>query len=349
MDVSASVREHVALAPLTTLGIGGPARYFVEADSEDAIEPGLAFADRLSLPVFILGGGSNLLVSDNGFAGLALHVAPRGVKFDQDGESVLVTAGAGEDWDQLVRSCVAQHLGGIECLSGIPGSVGGTPVQNVGAYGQEVSDVIVSVRAFDRAEHRIVEMSREECGFGYRKSIFNTTHRDRFIVLEVTYRLAAHGMATIKYSDLRDFMWARKDPSLRDVREAVLTIRARKGMLLRADDPDSRSAGSFFKNPIVAASTLDSIRQLAPLAPAIPLSDGTFKLSAAWLIEQAGFARGDSRGTVAISTKHTLAIVNRGNATARDVLCLANEINATVRREFDIEMDFEPVMVGFSS
>ena len=346
------IRENVPLAPYTTLGVGGPARFFAEAASEGEVRAALDWAAARGLAAFILGGGSNLVVADEGFAGLVVRVAIKGVTArdggNEGGAEVIVTAGAGEDWDELVAACVGRGLAGFECLSGIPGLVGGTPVQNVGAYGQEVSETVVGVRAYDRAGGRVVELGREECGFGYRASIFNTSARDRYVVLEVSYALVAGGRPALRYADLERYFGGRAgEPSLAEVRAAVREIRARKSMLLVPGDPDCRSAGSFFKNPVVAPEQAARIDGAAgERVPRYEAPGGMVKVPAAWLIERAGFARGEGRGRVAISTRHTLALVNRGGATARELLAFAGEIQERVRERFGVRLEPEPVLLG---
>jgi len=358
MPVDSLIRENTPLAPFTTLRIGGAARFFAEARSAGDLLMALEFAERRPLPIFILGGGSNLLIADEGFPGLVVRVALEGVAWRNEGEKVLVTAGAGEDWDELVGQCVERDLAGVECLSGIPGSVGGTPVQNVGAYGQEVSETIVSVRVFDRFAGQFVELSDAECQFSYRASLFNTVARDRYVVLAVTYALKPHGDPARRYPDVKNFFAsAVGKPSLREVRDAVRAIRARKAMLITPDDPDCRSAGSFFKNPVVTLETFARIEAAAKeqglirddeRAPNFPAAEGQVKVPAAWLIERAGFQKGYSRGRVGISSKHTLAIVNRGGATAREVIELAQEIRERVAERFGVSLTPEPVFVGFA-
>jgi UDP-N-acetylmuramate dehydrogenase len=352
-----SVQENVSLSGLTTLGIGGPARQFVEASTEDEVLKAVRFAREAGLQLVVIGGGSNLLVSDVGFSGLVVRVAIQGVSVAPTETGVRVGAGAGVDWDGLVSDCVARNLSGVECLSGIPGLVGGTPVQNVGAYGQEVSDVISSVRVYDQASARITDLSPADCGFGYRTSVFNTTGRGRYIVTRVTYLLEEGGPATIGYSDLeRYFQNYSGEIGLGEVREAVLAIRASKAMLLVDGDPDCRSAGSFFKNPVVSADSLASIRSGVEGAripgsdetvPSFPLPSGDFKIPAAWLIERAGFARGTTRGRVGLSGKHTLALINRGGASSADVLSLVGEIQDKVQHQFDVRLRPEPLFLGF--
>jgi UDP-N-acetylmuramate dehydrogenase len=345
--------EHVALAPLTTLGVGGPARYFAEARSEAEVIEAVEFARSRQLPLFVLGGGSNLLVADAGFAGLVLKVGIAGSwNFTTPHEDVLFTAGAGEDWDTLVARTVEADCAGLECLSGVPGTVGGTPVQNVGAYGQEVSETIREVRALDLMSLHVPTLSNAECGFAYRSSIFNTTERDRYIILQVSFALRQGGRPNLRYADLQKFLAQRAgDPTLAEVRAAVREIRHRKAMLIVPGDEDARSAGSFFKNPIVPQSFFEElsarVESRGLKLPSYPAADGFRKLPAAWLVEQAGFAKGYTKGPAGISRRHALAIVNRGDATAADIIALKDEIQARVLNEFGIELQPEPVFVGF--
>jgi UDP-N-acetylmuramate dehydrogenase len=356
MGIESLIRERVRLAPYTTLGIGGPARFFVDAFTEDEVLDAVDWAADRSIPVFVLGGGSNVLVSDEGFPGLVVRVALRGITSRARGSTMLVTAGAGEDWDQFVAWGVERHLAGVECLSGIPGFVGGTPVQNVGAYGQEVSETIHGVRAYDRHQRKVVELSNRDCRFSYRASIFNTTDRDRYIVLAVTFALTMHGHPALKYADVKNHFAGRGGtPSLHEVREAVRAIRAKKGMLIVPHDPDCRSAGSFFKNPLVTAEKFTELEQVArkekligkdESIPHFDAPEGKVKVPAAWLIERAGFQKGWSRGRAGISSKHTLALVNRGGATAGDLLRLMREIQEKVQEKFGIRLTPEPVFVS---
>jgi UDP-N-acetylmuramate dehydrogenase len=349
--VKAHIKENVALAPFTTFRIGGPARYFIEGETEDAIVDGIHFAKEKKVPVFILGGGSNLLVADEGFRGIVIKVGIAGVEWEPDQGRTLVSAGAGEDWDRLVAICVDRNLAGVECLSGIPGSVGGTPVQNVGAYGQEVSEVLRNVRAYDRAADRVTSLSGEQCQFEYRSSVFNTAARDRYIVLQVTYSLDTNGAPAIRYADVqREFEEGSQPRTLANVRAAVRRIRARKAMLIVEGDADCRSAGSFFKNPIMTEAEFRRLQSGADLAlPRYPADAGQVKTSAAWLIEHAGFSKGYSVGPAGISTKHTLALVNKGGATARDILRLADEIGRRVQDQFGVRLVPEPVFLGEES
>jgi UDP-N-acetylmuramate dehydrogenase len=342
--------ENVSLAPYTTFGIGGPARWFAEATHEADAPRAVEFARQQDLPLFVLGGGSNLLVSDAGFPGVVLRIALRGLREHFHGDTLVLQAEAGEPWDKLVSHAVSFDCAGIECLAGIPGTVGGTPVQNVGAYGQEVADRIMRVRAYDREKEKFVELSGAECGFAYRQSLFNTTARDRFIVTRVDYELTAGGLPNLDYADLQKrFAGVTQAPTLAEVAQAVREIRRAKGMYLVEGDPDTASAGSYFKNPVVDRDTFARIQTAVPagiIVPHYPASDGKVKLAAAWLVEQAGFARGYARGQAAISSRHTLALVNRGGATAQEILELSDEIAVRVGEKFGVRLEREPVWVG---
>lgn len=329
----------------TTFGVGGPARYFLNATSEQEVLDGLDYARRRQIPVFVLGGGSNLLIADRGFEGLVLRIGLRGMVW----EGAHLQAAAGEDWDEVAAACVGRGFGGVECLSGIPGLAGGTPVQNVGAYGQEIADVLVGVRALDRQAESLVELSKQECGFAYRSSIFNSTQKDRYIVLSITYHLQEQAVPHVKYPDLlRRFEGNAKPPTLLEVRDAVREIRASKGMLIVDGDPDCRSAGSFFKNPILSDADYARLQSRAQDAvPRYPAGTGTVKTSAAWLIERAGFKKGFAIGRAGVSSKHTLALVNRGGAKASDIVHLAREIRKGVEDAFGVRLVPEPVFVGF--
>src|SRR5262245_23382740 len=351
------IQENVPLAPLTTLRIGGPARFFAEAREEDELLTAFSFAEQRNLPLFILGGGSNALVADEGFPGLVVRVALKGVTWRDECDEVLVIARAGEDWDEFVSQCVERDLAGVECLSGIPGSVGGTPIQNVGAYGHEVRETIAWVRVFDRLAGGFAALSHEQCRFSYRASVFHTTARDRYVVTAVAYALKLHGEPAIRYPDLKNFFSnISTTPSLGLTREAVRGIRARKAMLIEPGDPACRSAGSFFKNPVATADTFARIEAIAreqnlirgaERVPNFPAGDGRVKVPAAWLIERAGFHKGYSHGRVGISSKHTLAIVNRGGGAAHEVIGLMKEIQERVVAKFGVPLMPEPVFVGF--
>lgn len=355
-NIESRIESTVVLAPFTTLGVGGPARYFLQANIETEIIAGLEFASTQKLPVFVLGGGSNVLISDSGFDGLVIHIRMdrTGDRFKTDeleasrvgGWSRRITAGAGENWDDFVQFCVENHLAGVECLSGIPGTVGGTPVQNVGAYGQDVSETIDSVGCIDRETFRSVRFTNRECGFSYRKSIFNSYFIDRYIVYDVTYELIVGGKPKIAYTDLSEFFGSRV-PDLGEMREAVIGIRQAKSMVIDANDPNSKSVGSFFKNPILSDRQFNKLRSEYPGVPGFVVANGQFKIPAAWLIENAGFVKGFRIGNAGISTKHSLAIINYGNASAAEIIDLAKAIQNEVKRRFDIELAPEPVFIGF--
>ena len=352
------IRENIPLAPYTTLHVGGSARYFVEPADEDEIIEALRWARRRSLAVFVLGGGSNLLVSDTGFEGLVLHMTLGGIEAAaaHNGKR-RYSVGAGVDWDSFVSRAVDDNCAGIECLSGIPGSVGGTPVQNVGAYGQDVSETIALVRAIDARTLEPVEFDRAQCGFAYRKSRFNSSNDGdkpgRYIVTRVDYALEPGGAPKIAYAELqRRFSGQttapQPGPTLAQLRQAILEIRRTKGMVLDEMDADSRSAGSFFKNPVVCREEYERIAAASGSAvPHFESGDGQVKLMAAWLIEQAGIRKGFALGQAAISSKHTLALINRGGAKASDILQLKDFVQQRVRERFGVELQPEPVMLGF--
>lgn len=332
------------LADHTTLRLGGPADEWVTVTSE----ADLAAALDTDLSVLVLGGGSNLVVADEGFRGRVVEIAVRGIAADvEDGVScggVLVTVAAGESWDDFVALAVEKEWSGIEALSGIPGSVGATPIQNVGAYGQEVSQTIASVRVWDRTLRGIRTFANADCGFGYRTSRFKADP-GRHVVLSVTFQLRQGSLGgPVAYAELARMLGVEigERASLVDVRRAVLGLRAGKGMVLDPADHDTWSAGSFFTNPVVAPDAVPDG------APAWPQPDGTVKTSAAWLIEQAGFAKGYGNERVALSGKHTLALTNRGGASTADLLALALEVRDGVELRFGIRLVNEPVLVGCS-
>lgn len=343
-----TLREDVPLGPLTTLGVGGPARWFIEASSQAEVADALAWARARSLPTLVLGGGSNMLVADRGFDGLALRPRIRGVSAALDRHAVLVDAAAGEPWDGLVERAVASGWAGIECLSGIPGDVGATPVQNVGAYGQEVADTLVDVRAIDRRSGALVTLDRARCGFGYRDSRFKRQDKDRFVIVGVRFALRAGGAPQVKYAELAKALAGAPSPSLATVRRTVLELRRGKSMVLDPDDENGRSAGSFFTNPTVDAALAARVRARAQGMPEHPATDGKTKLSAAWLIEAAGFRRGAHDGAVGLSTRHALALVNRGGATSAEILRFARRVREGVLERFGVALAAEPVMVGFT-
>lgn len=352
------MEENKPLAPYTTFGIGGPARWFVEATSEDEIVEATDYARERRLKLFVLGGGSNLLVADRGFDGLVLKVGLKGILVEEakDPEQWIFKASAGEDWERCVQRAVDENCAGIECLAGIPGTVGGTPVQNVGAYGQEVASAIERVRVFDIAQRVFVEFAAAECGFAYRSSRFNSAGRGRYIVTRVDYKLKRDGAPTVRYADLQRAILEAgqgEEPTLAEVAAAVRRVRQGKGMLLVEGDPDCRSAGSFFKNPVVVEESLTEIAAIAGKEPPrFPVGTsaqalGSVKVPAAWLIEQAGFGKGFRLGRAGVSSRHTLALVNLGGASAEEVLDLAQLIGDAVKERFSVRLEMEPVPVGF--
>jgi UDP-N-acetylmuramate dehydrogenase len=349
----------VPLAPLSTLGVGGAARWFTRATSVSEVIAAHGWAAARGAPLFVLGGGSNLVISDDGFDGLVLQVAISGVRALLGGDVVSVGAGAGESWDALVEFTVARGLAGIECLSGIPGTVGGTPIQNVGAYGQEVGSVIEWVDAVDRQTQKVVRLSRSDCGFAYRMSRFKQHDTGRFVVCEVVFRLRSGPPSAITYPDVIDYLSRQgiESPGVGDVRDAVLAIRRRKGMVIDTTDPDTRSVGSFFMNPVVDRATFERLAgswstgadPSGPRVPHFAMENGEVKIPAAWLIERSGFGRGHIDGAVGLSTKHPLAIINRAGATARNIVRFARRIKTAVRDRFGINLRPEPVFIGFDA
>jgi UDP-N-acetylmuramate dehydrogenase len=369
--LSLSIKDDVPLAPLTTLELGGPARHFVEATSDAVVVEALAWAEARGLPVFVLGGGSNVVVGDAGFPGLVLRVTSRGRAFAPSGPGeTLATVAAGEPWDGFVAGAVERGLAGVECLSGIPGLAGATPIQNVGAYGQEVSDTIRSVRAFDRRARRLVVLPAEACAFTYRDSVFRRAP-DAYVVLAVTFALRPGGAPTLRYPELADALGVGappasaaegsspalppRRPTLTETRTAVLALRRRKSMVIDFGDPNRRSVGSFFTNPIVDAATAERLAATAVAegvvetpfdVPSWPAAVGRVKLSAGWLIERAGIAKGLRRGAVGVSTNHALALVHFGGGTTNELLGLAREIRDAVATKFGIDLVPEPVGLG---
>jgi UDP-N-acetylmuramate dehydrogenase len=342
------------LSQYTTLGLGGPAKSFVTAASDDELIAAVRAADATGDPVLVLGGGSNLVIADEGFPGTVVHVASRGVSYARSGDGVAVAVAAGENWDDVVAATVTEGLAGLECLSGIPGRAGATPIQNVGAYGAEVAEVIASVRVYDRVEDSVVAMPNEHCQFAYRGSLFKRAG-GRYVVLGVTFGLHDEKLSRpVRYAELAAELGASTGERVPcdDARAAVLTIRGRKGMVISADDPDSRSAGSFFTNPVLDAGQLvhvESVAQARGISPVprFDAGDGRVKVPAAWLIERSGFAKGyGAPGPAHVSTKHTLALVNGGRATTADLITLAREIVAGVRDAFGVALEPEPVMIG---
>jgi len=355
----------VPLAAFTTLGLGGPARRFAEVTTEADLVESVRSADEQGEPLLVLGGGSNLVIADEGFPGTVVRVATEGVRREAGADSVQLTVAAGENWDTVVTQAAGDGLAGLECLSGIPGLTGATPIQNVGAYGQEVAQTLVAVRAYDRARRAVTELSRADCGFGYRTSAFKRSTQagavtPRFVVLDVTFELPRSALsAPVRYGELARTLGIGEGERapLGEVRSAVLALRRGKGMVLDAADPDTRSAGSFFTNPVLdLARFADLERAVAGTCgpgvavPRFPAGPGQVKVPAAWLIERAGFGKGYAPGPdgqgARISAKHTLALVNPGGATTASLLALAREIADGVRKVFGVDLAPEPVLVG---
>jgi UDP-N-acetylmuramate dehydrogenase len=341
------VLPYVALAPLTTLGIGGPAARMAELTSEDDVVEAVHLAGASGL--LVLGGGSNLLVADQGFPGLVGRMSIRGTTVRRDGDRVIVDVGAGENWDALVARAVGEHWSGVASLSGIPGRVGATPIQNVGAYGEEVADTVACVRVFDRSSRAFRDMAAGECGFGYRASVFKRS--DRWIVTHVRFVFERNAGARVRYAELARALSVEEGTAVpsRHVRETVIALRRGKGMVLDPADPDSASAGSFFVNPVVdrvTASRVESVAGSPP--PRFDAPDGRVKLAAGWLVERAGFVKGWGEGRAGVSRKHALALVNRGGASSRDLIEVARTIRDGVRARFGVTLEPEPVLVGCS-
>jgi len=344
------------LAGLTTLGLGGPARRLVEARDADEVVDAVRAADDAGEPLLVLAGGSNVVVADAGFDGTVLLLRSTGVRTQRHGDGVHLSVAAGHDWDELVADCVADGLAGVECLSGIPGSTGATPVQNVGAYGQEVADTVCSLTAYDRVARRVVRLAAEDCGFAYRSSVFKDGCPGRYVVLDVTFTLVpGRHSGPLRYGELTRVLGvpAGGVAPLGDVRDAVLALRRSKGMVLDPDDPDTRSVGSFFTNPVLPDAAWSELvaRCEDVLGPEVrpprwEAGPGLVKTSAAWLIERSGFAKGYGRDGVAISSKHTLALTHRGSGSTAALLGLAREIRDGVRDRLGVTLVNEPVLVG---
>lgn len=348
------IKENVPLADTTTFGVGGPARYFVQASSEMDAESALEFAVDRGLDTIVLGGGSNVLFSDEGFPGLVILNRIRGITFEEIGGEVSVTAGGGEDWQDFTDMCVERGWQGVECLAGIPGTVGASPIQNVGAYGQEVSQVISRVRCLEMSTGKTVTFDNEECAFRYRQSIFNTVEAGKYFVSSVTFNLAIGGTPAVKYRELEGRIGGISSPMLADVRDAVLAIREGKGLLVRTGYESFKSAGSFFKNPIVDRVQFERIEAIVAGYGDIknwawPSPNGEVKISAACLIQCSGFGKGYQKGNVGISPRHTLILINRGGASAREIAEFAAEVQQGVLDRFGVLMQPEARLSGFSS
>lgn len=347
------------LGPLTTLGLGGRARYLVDVTDEETVGQAVAWAEECGLPLMPMGEGSNVVISDAGFHGIVLRMGLRGRQVTGEGARVLLEVGAGEPWEGVVADAVNNGWAGIECLAGIPGRVGATPIQNVGAYGQEVSETIRAVRVYDRHERRVTELAGEVCGFGYRDSRFKK-EPERFIVLAVTFALRPAAVPAPRYPELAAALAASvhgRAPTVGDVAAEVRRLRAKKSMVLDAADPNRRSVGSFFMNPVLSAAAADAVTGRAIAAgvastaadvPRFPAPGGAVKLSAGWLIERAGFVKGTLRGPVGVSSNHALALVHHGGGTTAQLVALAREVRDAVAARFGVTLTPEPVAVGMT-
>ncbi|MEY2929318.1 MAG: hypothetical protein RL033_67 [Pseudomonadota bacterium] len=342
-------RRAVSLAAITSLQLGGPAELFAEVSQAADVPEALDWAARQNVPVTVLGGGSNVVVADGGLPGLVLQLTLDEETSVVDGDDVLVTIGAGAHWDSFVARAVARGWAGLECLSGIPGSAGATPIQNVGAYGQEVADTLFAIRAYDRQLRTLRQLERAECELGYRSSRFKTRDAGRFIVLDATFALRRGGAPHLGYPEIARRLTRHAQPTLAEVRDVVLATRREKSMLLDASDENGRSCGSFFLNPVLTSAQLEQLRARAPSAPTYPQADGRHKVPAAWLIEQAGFRKGQRWGAVGISSRHSLALVAHASATSRQLLEAAHRVRDGVAQALDVLLEPEPIFLGFGS
>ncbi|HMK60643.1 MAG TPA: UDP-N-acetylmuramate dehydrogenase [Dissulfurispiraceae bacterium] len=353
MTPSANIlKENYSLRDLTTFGVGGPARYFLEAASEDDLKYAISAARERDVPIFVLGGGSNVLVSDEGFTGLVILNRIMGLRSRKEDENILVYIGAGEDWQQFADYCVAQDWQGVECLAGIPGTVGASPVQNIGAYGQEVSETIAGVRVIEVNTSAAAYLNREACGFDYRKSIFNTSCAGQYVITGVTFKLRPKASPTIEYRELERHFEDRRDVTLKQVRDAVIEIRDAKGLLVRNGYDSLKSAGSFFKNPMVNAERFKEVEAAVDRSGgcsnwAWPTESGDIKISAACLIQLAGFSPGYRKGSVGLSPKHSLILTNHGGAKAEEIVRLAADVQKKVFETFGVVLMPEVKLVGF--
>ena len=345
------LQQNVQLSSLTTIGLGGKAQYFVVVSSADELREALEYAKKENLEIHILGGGSNTIFPDKEFEKLIIKIDIKGLLFQETNSHVHATVGAGERWDDLVKICVENDYSGIECLSGIPGSVGATPIQNVGAYGQEVKDVIIEVKAVDIKSFAEVSFTNKECEFGYRTSRFKTTDKGKYIITEVVFQLQKEGVPTIKYAELQRAVEARHLASvnsadkLQTIRNAVLELRAKKSMVINSEDPNTNSCGSFFTNPILTKEEFKELEARAEVEVPFYPEEDKIKVSAAWLIEQAGWKKGHQENGVGISENHSLALVNKGGTTA-ELMAFAEKIKKSVEDKFGIKLEIEPVVAG---
>lgn len=350
--IKIKIVENQPMASLTTFDVGGPARYSTSVRSVPDLLEALDFAKTQSAPVLVLGGGSNVLVSDGGFNGIVIRNMIKGIAGRREGDCFFVHAGSGENWQRFVDWSISENFQGLECLAGIPGTVGAAPVQNIGAYGQEVSEAIESVEAFEIDSGKPVLLSNEECRFGYRSSIFNSTQEARYFITGVTFRLKVNGKPAIVHSDLALRLKNVTDCTVKQVRDTVLAIRAGKGLLVRKGYERFRCAGSFFKNPVLVSEKYKEVEQMVERmgtfsAWSWPLGEDEIKISAAQLIQGAGFIRGYRQGNVGLSPKHTLIIIAYRKASGSEIIEFAQEVQRKVREKFGILLQPEIRLVGF--
>lgn len=340
-------RENILLSDYTTIKLGGKAKYFIKCDSEEEIIEAVRFANEENMKIQVLGGGSNIIFSDDGFNGIVLKVEIKGITIqDGDKEKIILKTGAGENWDEFVKFCVEKNYTGIECLAGIPGSIGATPIQNVGAYGQEVKDTIQSVKVIDKKTFETKIFSNKDCRFGYRESRYKNIDKDKYIITEISFELIKNGIPEIKYPELQNYIeekYDKKTFTVKDVYESVLELRKKKSMVLDEKDPNTISCGSFFVNPIITIERLENLKIQNSSIPFYQTENG-IKVSAAWLIENAGFPKGYIKNGAGISENHSLALINRGGTTT-DLLKLANEIKDKVFEKFKIKLESEPEII----
>ncbi len=356
MKAPSRLAKNVSLAPFTTFEVGGPARFLARCSVAEELRETLAWGNDQGLEIVLLGGGSNLLVSDAGFEGLIVQLTDRRLEFHREGDTVRLEVGAGLGWDELVTHSVARGLAGIETLAGIPGTVGAAPIQNIGAYGQELSDTLEAVDVVDLETGEQSRRAADACELGYRSSLFKTRWAGRFAITALSLRLRPGGSGAVHYRDLEERFADASSVTPAEVRRAVLEIRRAKSMVLDPTDPNRRSAGSFFVNPVLPNLEADGVRErvaalrgeeAARAMPRFPRAAGQAKLSAAWLIEAAGFHRGYGLGAAGISTRHVLALINRGGARASDLVELAARVHRRVRQAFGVALHPEPRFLGF--
>lgn len=348
-----NIEEQIPLAEMTTLGVGGPAKYFSEVRNVDELKATLTWAEHHQEPIFVLGGGSNIVISEKGFDGLVIRLGMKSVSTLVADHSVKIRCEAGLEWDKLVEYSVTKNWSGMECLSGIPGSVGATPIQNVGAYGQEVADTIIEVEVLNIKTKKLEFFSNQECQFSYRDSRFKSKDTGKYVVVAVCFELTPNRFPELRYGELSRLARSKQIHTVNQLRETVLEIRRSKGMVVDPDDPDSKSAGSFFTNPILSldhykefSRRLTHLGMKTDVVPIFPTADGRKKVSAAWLIEHSGFKRGHDGGSVGLSSKHALALINKGGARSDDVLDLCMKIKGAVFEHFGLHLEPEPQFVG---